>query len=314
MLRYEMQKYRQVGITINQVQDDRGGREILKQVQDDRRGVQDDRGGREILKQVQDDRIRGQDDRRGGRQDNRHRIFFMFGFIKMLLTVIFLFTVSQETFASDSARITLEYISTKRKPVSLSFGMGASYGSDNSLINFLQYELPYYPNIPESNKYSDFNGAFDFWGGIEYQFLKNFSIKGEYTLFSKTMNLAQYPFYDFSYINHQPYLLLSYIMPYGHSLIKIRGGGGLILSRFYYKLSGGELTYKSTGLGIKLETSLNIQISTHTAGYFCLYINQTFNSPLEDSNGNNLKAKNNSNVNLNSFSFGVRIGAEVFFY
>ncbi len=228
--------------------------------------------------------------------------------------MIFLFVAVNISFSQDNKTVSFEKQNKKGKYLAFSFGGGANYCDNKSLKTYIEYELPFYNNLSENEKLSSFYTGFEIFGGAEYQVATNFSLKGEYSYFTKSYNSVKYPDYDFTYGNHQPYLTLYYLIPQEYSFVKIGAGAGYLSSSFTQKTYNYESNYKSTGFALRLDAAVDIQMSKVLAGYIAGYINQTFQSDLKDSNGNLLLNRSGGTVNLNSLGFGVRLGVELFFF
>lgn len=229
--------------------------------------------------------------------------------------LVIIFSLNADFVKADSTNVSFLNQNKNKKYTSVSFGMGLSYGNNPSLKNFIQYKIPFYSLLTRNEQLSDFSSGLDFFGGIEKQMTKSFSIKGEYSYFLKSYNVSLYPQYDFSYYSHQPYLMLFYIIPQEYSYIKIGAGTGYIFSNLTVKEFGLQNKYTSGGIGLKTEIVLNAQIGKSFAGYLSGNITKTFLSNLKDSDGNNLLTSGtNETVNLSSFSAGIRLGVEIFFF
>ena len=199
------------------------------------------------------------------------------------------------------------------KYISFSFGMGVNYGDNSSLVNFVGYELPFYNTLSPADKLSNFSAGFEGFAGVEFQIKKSYSIKVEYSYFSKSISLtslAQYQNYEFNYVSHQPFITAFYIIPQEYSYIKLGFGAGFIHSIFTTKIYNAGIDYSSNGIGLKLNAILDVQISKNLAGYIEGYINKSFQGNLKDDSGNLLISRNGDNVNLNIFGLGMRLGAE----
>lgn len=234
--------------------------------------------------------------------------------ITSIIFVIFLCIFNKSLFAGDSTRVSLLQQNKKNFFTAISFGMGVDYSNNPSLKKYIQYTIPQYVTLSPSDQLSDFASGLEFFGGIERQISKNFSLKAEYLYFIKSYNVAVVPQYDFSYTNHQPFLIVNYIIPNEYFYIKLGAGAGYILSKFRVKLFGGETDYTSSGLGLKLEGVLNAQISKSVTGYISGYLYNTIQQDLKDNNGNDLISSNGDKVNLSSFGAGLRLGVEVYIF
>jgi|WetSurMetagenome_2_1015567.scaffolds.fasta_scaffold29963_2 hypothetical protein len=231
-----------------------------------------------------------------------------------LFAVLSFFAFLNKSFAGDTTRVSFTQQNKNHKFTSFSFGMGVNYDNNPSLKDFIQYEIPQYNALTPTDQLSDFSSSLNFFGGVEKQVSKNLSLKLEYSYFIKSYNVSVFPQYDFSYKNHQPFLILNYIFPEDYFYIKTGVGLGYIFSNFTVKEFGTEKSYTSTGLGLKFEAVLNAQISKNVAGYISGNINKSFLQNLKDGDGNNLKSRSNGDVNLSSFGVGLRLGLEVYIF
>lgn len=198
--------------------------------------------------------------------------------------------------------------------LSFSFGMGANYSNNPSLLKFIESDIEFYNNINPDERFSTFEGGLEFFSGIEYQVAKNISVKGQYSFLTKSFVNDRFPNYDYSYVNHQPYLLVNYIIPQDHSFIKVGAGMGYIISNFTAKKFGAENKYSASGPGIMTEGIVNLQISKNVAGYLSLYAFKTFTGDLEDNNGVRLTNNTVSSVSTESLGGGIRLGMEIFIF
>ena len=214
----------------------------------------------------------------------------------------------------DSIRTSFQEQNKKSDYISFSFGMGINYCNNNSLIDFIELQIPDYNTVPQNERFSQFSTGLEFFGGVEYQISRNFSIKGDYSYFIKSINISRFQNYDYSYINHQPYIILNYLIPQEYFFLKIGGGVGYLFSNLSVKEFSYQQDYSSTGIGLKLEGIFNAQISKNVASYLSGFITQSFQSDLKDGNNVVLKSRDNNTVNLSSFGLGLRLGLEVFIF
>jgi hypothetical protein len=194
--------------------------------------------------------------------------------------------------------------------------MGLNYCSNPSLKNFIEYEVENYAYLSPQQKLTDLYTGVEFFGGVEHQFGRDFSLKLDYSYFIKSYNVQAFPQYDFSYFNHQVYAMGYYVIPQEYSFIKVGGGAGYIFSKLSVKepYIAGTRDFTSNGFGIKAEAVLNFQISKGFAVHLGGFISQTILQNLKDASGNLLTAKNNDNVKLNSLGVGLRLGLEYFIF
>ncbi len=234
--------------------------------------------------------------------------------IKFFL-IIFCFSYFIENSFADSSYVSFQSLNKKKNYISFSFGMGAMYGNNPSLQNFIHYKIPDYSRLTRDEQLSDYYTGLDFFCGIEKQILKKLSIKAEYSYFIKSYNVKSFPQYDFTYFNHQPAFMFFYLIPQEFSYLKVGAGMGYIYSSLNLKEYGQENTYYSNGFKFKTELVLNAQIGKSFAGYLSGYFSQSFLSNLKDVNGKELLTNvTNETVNLSSFGIGIRLGVEIFIF
>ncbi len=176
----------------------------------------------------------------------------------------------------DSIRTSFQEQNKKSDYISFSFGMGINYCNNNSLIDFIELQIPDYNTVPQNERFSQFSTGLEFFGGVEYQISRNFSIKGDYSYFIKSINISRFQNYDYSYINHQPYIILNYLIPQEYFFLKIGGGVGYLVSNLSVKEFSYQQDYSSTGIGLKLEGIFKAQISKNVASYLNGFITQSF--------------------------------------
>src|SRR5437762_14044231 len=82
---------------------------------------------------------------------------------------------------SYSQSDTSKYIKFKKK-VSISLGMGISYGTAPSFRSYLLEVLPL-----SKDSVRTFNVGIEFFGGLEYELSKKFSIRLEYAYFIRSI-------------------------------------------------------------------------------------------------------------------------------
>ena len=226
-----------------------------------------------------------------------YRNKFIFAVILVCLLVCTGITYSQTD--------TTKHIKFK-KQFSVSAGMGISYGTSPSFTSYLQEVLPL-----SRDSVRTFNVGIEFFGGLEYELSRKFSLRLEYAYFLRSISY-NYSYFTFDYfINiHQPYLMANYLMKYNNFEIKIGGGAGYHLASLENKQNpSNPLTYTSSGLGLKAEGVFAAYLSKNFHSYISVFIAGSFLGALKDSNGNNLKSPlTNSDVKLGGVNGGVRLG------
>jgi hypothetical protein len=241
----------------------------------------------------------------------KNKRYFKFTFLSF---AIFFYLCGNLLFAGDTTRVSFMVQNKNHLYTSFSFGMGVDYSNNPSLKKYIQYTIPNYSTFSPQDQLSDFTAGLEFFAGVEKQIARNFSLKAEYSYFIKSYNVAIAPNYDFSYKNHQPFLIANYIFPNEYFYIKAGAGIGYILSDLTVKQFGGETNYTSTGIGLKLEGVLNAQISRNVAGYLSGFITNSILQNLKDKSGNELISSSGDRVNLSSFGVGLRLGVEVYIF
>lgn len=233
----------------------------------------------------------------------------------LLIFFIFDFSILSRISFADSTHVSFMSLNKNKKYTSVSFGMGANYGNNPSLKNFIQLKVPNYNTLSRDDQLSEFATGLDFFGGVERQITKNLSLKAEYSFFTKSYNVKLYPEYDFSYTNHQPFLMLFYVIPQEYSYIKVGAGSGYIFSNLSVREFGMENSYTSNGFGFKTELVFNAQIGKSFASYISGYIFKSFLSDFKDNKGKELLTNaTNESVNSSSFGAGIRLGVEIYIF
>lgn len=233
---------------------------------------------------------------------------------KVIALFVLMLLYSISAFGQNKSPTSFKVLNKDNSYISFSFGMGANYSSNPSLITYMEGDIDFYNTISPDDRFSTMEGGLEFFSGIEYQLSKNFSVKGQYSFLTKSYSISQFPNYDYSYINHQPYILLNYIIPDNNSFIKLGAGAGYIISNFTARRFGGEGKFHSSGFGIMGESVINLQISSNVGGYISGYVFKTFAGDLEDDNGVKLVNNTGGNVNVSSFGVGLRLGMEIFIF
>jgi hypothetical protein len=237
-----------------------------------------------------------------------NKIFF---YISLISLSVFINMISA---AADSTTVSFQKQNKKSNYVSISFGMGLSYCNNPSLIKFIENDVPNYIYIPNDQKVADFSTAIEFFGGVEIQIKKSFSIKPEYSYLIKSIKIPSNTNYQYDYNSNQPIVMFNYIFSQQNSFIKFGLGGGYSFNNFTRKEINAETNYSSSGAAIKFEATFNAQLGKSAATYLSGFLLQTFSSDLKDSNGNYLLNLNKEKVNLGSFGLGVRLGVEIFIF
>lgn len=239
---------------------------------------------------------------------NSKKIFFC---ISLIILTVFL---NHDSTAADSTTVSFQKQNKKSNYISISFGMGLNYCNNPSLVNFIGLDVPDYTYIPNNEKVSDYSTAIEFFGGVEFQLKKNFSVKPEYSYLIKSFRIPSNVNYEYDYNSNQPMVIFNYIFSQKNSYIKFGLGGGYSFNSFTRKVINSESKYTSSGAAIKFEGTFNAQLGKSSATYLSGFLLRTFSSDLKDESGNYLLDLNNGNVNLGSFGAGIRLGVEIFIF
>src|SRR6478736_4644147 len=85
----------------------------------------------------------------------------------------------------------VDNVSRYKKQISISAGMGVSYGTSPSFTTFLKETIPY----TTTDSVKTFNIGVEFFGGIEFELSQKFSLRAEYSYFIRSIT------YTFGYTN-----------------------------------------------------------------------------------------------------------------
>ncbi|MBS1517045.1 MAG: hypothetical protein JSS91_03070 [Bacteroidetes bacterium] len=240
-----------------------------------------------------------------------------FSLIKITAASFFLLIITIESriiLAGDSTTVPFSSQSSERFFTSFSFGMGVSYSDNSSLLNFIETDVDGYSQIPNDQKLSSFSSGILFFGSAERQVHKNFSVKGEYSYFIKSIDIPSNQNYQYSYYSHQMILNVNYLIPQKYSYFKFGLGGGYLLTDFTRKYITAETEYTSSGPAVKFEITFNAQLGKNAATYLSGFLLKSFMSDLKDKNGKYLSNNLTDRVNLSSFGAGIKLGLELYFF
>lgn len=234
--------------------------------------------------------------------------------LKRLYFILLLCAVFSAGIQAQEKTESFAFQNKKSYYTSFAAGMGIDYGNNNSLNDFIAYEIPNYATLSDDQKLSDFKAGFEFFGSVERQLMKKFALKLDYSYFAKSNNISYYPNYEFNYYNHQIMLTGSYIIPMEYSFLKLGLGVGKIFSDISVKSAYTNGDFKSDGFALKGEGVLNFQLGKNLGAYISGYMANTFNKDLENDAGEKISNSGVTSVNLNSFMFGLRLGIEVYIF
>ena len=194
--------------------------------------------------------------------------------------------------------------------INISGGMGIAAIYINNLADYLN-------SYSSTLDYSTISTIPVFFINCEYRFSDNYGIKIDYNYMLKTYNvesnLSMARNIDASYYIHSPALLLNYIIRDKGYLFKFGAG----LSYNYVELetnastTGIKTTYKSTGLGLRLDAHGHTQFSKNLYLIFALGISSGFLSDLESDSDHVLTY--DKNINISFVSASLSLGLAYYF-
>lgn len=225
----------------------------------------------------------------------------------IILTSLFLFTFLNSAYAQDRQSDSIRF---HKKLFFVSAGMGVSFTNTSSFNNYLKDEIPF----TNKDSIKDFSVGIEFFGGLEMQFNKRFSLKLDYSYFFKSLTYYSYGLtFDYFYLIHQPYIMVYYIVPGKNYEFKFGGGAGYLYSILTKTdAEGADQKYTSSGLGLKGEVVFAANLSQRMRSYLSGFILGTVSSNLKDANNSPLTSPLSHNqITLNSFGIGARLGFSI---
>lgn len=193
--------------------------------------------------------------------------------------------------------------------ISLSGGMGINYFASSSMRDYFDMNFP-----SDSGLQPAFSSSIDFYGELEIPIHNDFDLGFEYVyqIYSYSTPSLSGGVYNF-YLDQHKFSVLGYYVIHGSGYqLKFGAGAGLRLAIVDEEIYSST-NYTSTGFGFLVAakgiTSLGNNISAHIGA------EARYDLPGEPSN-NGKKIFNstlNKDVNINSFSIGLKIGVTYFF-
>lgn len=223
------------------------------------------------------------------------------------------FTVLTSNIYSQT-KISFEKQNAGKKYKNFSFGMGVSYSNNSSLVNFVKQDFPNFNPNSTAGNIKSLDAGVEFFGSAEFQIARSWSVKTEYSYFTKSISLPAGTFYTYSYNVHQPLINLSYISRSEFIFFKFGAGVGYNYSTFTRSVSTFDSKYTASGFIVKPEISANAQLSNKVAGYISGFMDFRFTGDLKDDGGANLLTLSGETVNLNSQGLGLRLGLSIYIF
>lgn len=190
--------------------------------------------------------------------------------------------------------------------------MGISMSTAPSLIDYIRNDVPF------SNKDSvkSFGVGLEFFGALEYDIAKNYSIKLDYSYFIKSLSYNySYYNYDYFYSIHQPYLTGSYVLRGSTYKFKFGAAIGYHAAQLKKDIgAGSDLVYYASGLGYRGEIVFTAQLSNRLGSYISGFINGSSLGTLKNNSSASLiNSQTGQEVNLSGFGTGLRLGLSFYF-
>lgn len=185
--------------------------------------------------------------------------------------------------------------------------MGVDYGVTEDFNKYLIASIPY----STTDTLKQFNAGVNFFGGIERDITTDFSAALEYAYYIRSFDFVYSPaVFDYTILNHQPYLLFRINHRKLNYFIKYSAGAGYHFQIFKDKSSIANISeYHSSGISLKADITFLPKFSEKLMAYINAYGFYNFYGNLKDSNSNALKIPNSSNfVSLKGFGVGARLG------
>lgn len=233
---------------------------------------------------------------------------------KVLIAIV-LFTSTSAIAFDDPKIIPFEELSKTAKFTSFYSGMLIDISSGSSLKEYVETRLPGYSNLPSEQRLSSFSYGIGFFVGGEKQVSKNLSAKLEYTYRIKNISVDAIPNHEYSVFSHRPAVGFNYIIPQGYAFIKIGAAFSYNLNTLKSREFGLETEHTGSGIGINLETLLNLQMSNSLAVYLGGNLTGEISGSLKGENDVVLTNPNTGDeVNLSGFGVGLKLGFNLYFF
>ena len=190
--------------------------------------------------------------------------------------------------------------------VELSTGMGINYSANSSLKNYLN------ANFNAGNSVlSTFSAQVEFFGEGVYSVSDNFQLGIDYGLSVYSYNNTSSINYELSYTVHKPSVVAYYVIQGKGYKFKFGGGVGLRIVNLDEKIFS-TVNYSGTGFGFLARAEGHTSLGGNL--YAMLAADMRYDL-INNLSSENKRFGDNSGgeVNLNTFSVGVKIGISYFF-
>jgi len=190
--------------------------------------------------------------------------------------------------------------------IELSTGMGINYSANSSLKNYLN------ANFNAGNSVlSTFSAQVEFFGEGVYSVSDNFQLGIDYGLSVYSYNNTSSINYELSYTVHKPSVVAYYVIQGKGYKFKFGGGVGLRIVNLDEKIFS-TVNYSGTGFGFLARAEGHTSLGGNL--YAMLAADMRYDL-INNLSSENKRFGDNSGgeVNLNTFSVGVKIGISYFF-
>ncbi len=212
--------------------------------------------------------------------------------MKFITALIFCLTISSTSFSQYYARA----------------GMEISYVSMPSLTDYLNQSFV--------QQLGTFNSAIVFSGEGGYLINNHYEAGLEIAYLINSYNFSSdLGIYKLSYDIIMPTIVNYYVIRGEGYDFKFGGGLGIRFVSANQQLPGtpSAITYSSTGFGLLLKADGNTLLSGNLYANIGIDLRYDFNGTPKNTNNNSLDVNNNTNINFNALSAGLRLGVTYIF-
>lgn len=190
--------------------------------------------------------------------------------------------------------------------IEFSAGMGINYSANSSLKNYLNANF----NAGNS-ELSTFSAQVEFYGEGVYTVSDNFQLGIDYGLAVYSYDNVSSVNYELSYSVHKPSIVAYYVIPGKGYKFRFGGGVGLRIVSLDERIFS-TVNYSGTGFGFLMRAEGHTSLGGNLYAMIAADIRYDL---LTNISSGNIQFSDNSgaNVNLNTFSLGVKIGISYFF-
>jgi hypothetical protein len=195
---------------------------------------------------------------------------------------------------------------------SFSLGMGISMSTAPSLVDYIRNDIP----LINKDSVKSFGVSFEFFGAVEYDVSKSFSLKLDYSYFTKSLSYSySYFTYNYFYSIHQPYLMGFYVLRKPAYAFKFGAGLGYHFAQLTRDIgAGSNLVYNASGAAYRGEVVFSADLSKRLGSYFSGFIMGSSIGSLKDKNSNEVlkNRQTGEDVNMGGFGIGARLGLTIY--